>query len=82
MRAAYSGRRALRVGSGAVVPGPALLAGTYRATLRVRNGGVRLSGDGEGGTITLALAREPGTARWRRVTDTVRLGRRGRSGCG
>ena len=47
---------ALRVGSGAVVPGPALLAGTYRAILRVRSGGVRLTATATGRTITLALA--------------------------
>ncbi|HSI31701.1 MAG TPA: galactose oxidase-like domain-containing protein, partial [Miltoncostaeaceae bacterium] len=39
VRAAFSGRRGLRLDSETVVPGPALLAGTYRATLRVRSGG-------------------------------------------
>ncbi len=65
------------VGAGAVVPGPALQAGTYRAILRVRNGGVRLSATATGRTITLALTATPGTQRWRRVTDTVRLGTAG-----
>ena len=77
MRAAFSGRRGLRLDSETVVPGPALLAGTYRATLRVRSGGARLTAASAGGTVTLKVALEPGTARWRRVTDTVRLGRTG-----
>jgi Domain of unknown function (DUF1929) len=72
--AAYTGRKALWVGSGAVVPGPALRAGTYRATLRVRNGGVRLGATVKRRTMTLALAAKPGPARWRPVTDTVRFG--------
>jgi Galactose oxidase-like, Early set domain len=77
VRAAFSGLRGLRLDSAAVVPGPALLAGTYRATLRVRSGGARLTATSSGGTVTLTVAVEPGRARWRRVTDTVRLGRTG-----
>ena len=45
--------------------------------LRVRNGGVRLSATATGRTITLALTATPGTQRWRRITDTVRLGTAG-----
>ena len=74
VRAAHTGRRGLRVASEAVVPGPALLAGNYRATLRVRAGGVRLTATTKRRTITLALATTPGRERWRRVTDTVRFG--------
>jgi hypothetical protein len=77
VRAAFSGRRGLRLDSAAVIPGPALLAGSYRATLRGRSGGARLTATSSGGTVTLTVAVEPGRARWRRVTDTVRLGRTG-----
>jgi hypothetical protein len=76
--AAFSGRRALWVGSGALVPGPALKGGRYRASLRVRNGGVRLSATVQGRTVTLALAARPGKARWRHVTDEVRIASSGR----
>ena len=62
VRAAFSGRRGLRLDSETVVPGPALLAGTYRATLRVRSGGARLSAASAGGTVTLRVALEPGEA--------------------
>jgi hypothetical protein len=77
VRVAYSGRRGLRVGAGAVVPGPALKAGTYRASLRVRSGRVRLSATAAGRTITLALTATQGRRRWRSVTDAVRLGTTG-----
>ena len=77
VRVANSGRRGLRVGAGAVVPGPALQAGTYRASLRVRSGGVRLSATAAGRTITLTLTATPGRRRWRGVTDAVRLGTAG-----
>jgi Domain of unknown function (DUF1929) len=77
VRAPLTGRRALRLDSQAVVPGPALLAGAYRASLQVRSGAVRLRASASGRTITLALALEPGRARWRRAGDTVRLGSTG-----
>jgi hypothetical protein len=77
VRTPFSGRRGLRLDRRAVVPGPALLAGRYRATLRVRGGRARLSAVAAGSTITLTVALEPGAARWRRVTDTFRLGRTG-----
>jgi hypothetical protein len=78
VRAAHSGRRGLRLEGRAVVPGPALLAGTYRASLQVRAGSARLSGTASaGGTVTLGLTVGPGQARWRRVGGTLRLSRSG-----
>ena len=75
VRAAFSGRRGLRLGSATVVPGPALLAGTYRATLQVRAGRARLSTAWAGGRVDLGLVVGPGPRRWRRVGGTVRLSR-------
>ena len=75
VRAAFSGRRGLRLGSATVVPGPALLAGTYRATLQVRGGRARLSTASAGGRVNLGLVVGPGPRRWRRVGGTVRLSR-------
>jgi hypothetical protein len=77
VRAPFSGRRGLRLASETVLPGPALLAGTYRASLRVLSGGARLSTASAGGTVILALGVEPGPRHWRRVSGTVRVGRSG-----
>ena len=77
VRAAHSGRRGLRLGAQAVVPGPALLAGTYRATLQVLGGSARLSTASAGRRVSLGLALGPGPRRWRRVAGTVRLSRSG-----
>ena len=71
--AAYTGRKGLWVGKGAVVPGPALKGGRYRVALRVRNGGVRMRAVVRGGLVDVSLAAAPGRARWRPASAEVRL---------